>query len=35
VRDDHDVALLEQVGCVAAVMGVGYLARIGLAPFES
>jgi len=35
VRDDHDVALLEQVGCEAAVMGVGYLARIGLAPFES
>jgi phosphoribosylformimino-5-aminoimidazole carboxamide ribotide isomerase len=30
VRDDADVAQLELVGCEAAVMGVGYLARMGL-----
>jgi phosphoribosylformimino-5-aminoimidazole carboxamide ribotide isomerase len=30
VRDDDDVAALERVGCEAAVMGVGYLARLGL-----
>jgi phosphoribosylformimino-5-aminoimidazole carboxamide ribotide isomerase len=30
VRDDDDVAALEGVGCEAAVMGVGYLARLGL-----
>ncbi|MGC2485991.1 MAG: HisA/HisF-related TIM barrel protein [Acidimicrobiales bacterium] len=30
VRDDADVAALKLVGCEAAVMGVGYLARIGL-----
>jgi phosphoribosylformimino-5-aminoimidazole carboxamide ribotide isomerase len=30
VRDDGDVAQLELVGCEAAVMGVGYLARMGL-----
>jgi phosphoribosylformimino-5-aminoimidazole carboxamide ribotide isomerase len=29
VRDDADVARLEQVGCEAAIMGVGYLARLG------
>lgn len=31
IRDDHDVAEVEAVGCEAAIMGVGYLARIGLA----
>jgi phosphoribosylformimino-5-aminoimidazole carboxamide ribotide isomerase len=30
VRDDRDVAELERVGCEAAVMGLGYLARLGL-----
>jgi len=30
VRDDDDVAALADVGCEAAVMGVGYLARLGL-----
>lgn len=30
VRDDEDVRALEQVGCEAAVMGVGYLAWLGL-----
>jgi phosphoribosylformimino-5-aminoimidazole carboxamide ribotide isomerase len=30
VRDDGDVAALAAVGCEAAVMGVGYLARLGL-----
>ena len=30
VRDDDDVAALERVGCEAAVMGLGYLARLGL-----
>ncbi|HVA53001.1 MAG TPA: HisA/HisF-related TIM barrel protein [Acidimicrobiales bacterium] len=30
VRDDDDVDALESVGCEAAVMGVGYLARLGL-----
>ncbi len=30
VRDDDDVAALERVGCEAAVMGLGYLRRIGL-----
>jgi phosphoribosylformimino-5-aminoimidazole carboxamide ribotide isomerase len=30
VRDDADVAELERVGCEAAVMGLGYLARLGL-----
>jgi len=30
VRDDADVESLAQVGCEAAVMGVGYLARLGL-----
>ena len=28
VRDDHDVALLEAIGCEAVIMGVGYLARM-------
>jgi phosphoribosylformimino-5-aminoimidazole carboxamide ribotide isomerase len=30
VRDDHDVAVLEAIGCEAAVMGLGYLKRLGL-----
>ena len=30
VRDDSDVAALATVGCEAAVMGVGYLTRLGL-----
>ena len=30
VRDDHDVALLETIGCEAVIMGVGYLARMKL-----
>ncbi|MGD0056118.1 MAG: HisA/HisF-related TIM barrel protein [Acidimicrobiales bacterium] len=29
VRDDDDLARLEGIGCEAAVMGVGYLARLG------
>jgi phosphoribosylformimino-5-aminoimidazole carboxamide ribotide isomerase len=29
VRDDADLALLERTGCEAAIMGVGYLARLG------
>ncbi|MBW4030380.1 MAG: 1-(5-phosphoribosyl)-5-[(5-phosphoribosylamino)methylideneamino] imidazole-4-carboxamide isomerase [Acidobacteria bacterium] len=31
VRDDDDLADLERVGCEAAVMGVGFLQRLGLA----
>ena len=31
VRNDNDVVALEAVGCEAAVMGLGYLARLGLA----
>jgi phosphoribosylformimino-5-aminoimidazole carboxamide ribotide isomerase len=30
VRDDDDVDALAQLGCEAAVMGVGYLSRLGL-----
>jgi len=30
VRDDADVAALEDIGCEAAVMGLGYLPRLGL-----
>jgi phosphoribosylformimino-5-aminoimidazole carboxamide ribotide isomerase len=30
VRDDADVEALARVGCEGAVMGVGYLARLGL-----
>ncbi len=30
VRDDDDVNALEEIGCEAAIMGVGYLARMGL-----
>jgi phosphoribosylformimino-5-aminoimidazole carboxamide ribotide isomerase len=30
VRDDADVLALEHVGCEAAVMGLGYLSRLGL-----
>ena len=34
VRDEHDVLALEELGCEAAVMGVGYLAKLGLS-FEA
>lgn len=30
IRDDIDVARLGEIGCEAAIMGVGYLARLGL-----
>jgi phosphoribosylformimino-5-aminoimidazole carboxamide ribonucleotide (ProFAR) isomerase len=30
VRNDDDVEALARVGCEAAVMGMGYLARLGL-----
>ncbi len=30
VRDDDDLAALESVGCEAAVMGVGFLTRLGI-----
>jgi len=30
VRDDDDVARLGEIGCEAAIMGLGYLARMGL-----
>jgi phosphoribosylformimino-5-aminoimidazole carboxamide ribonucleotide (ProFAR) isomerase len=30
IRNDADVAALADVGCEAAVMGVGYLTRLGL-----
>jgi phosphoribosylformimino-5-aminoimidazole carboxamide ribotide isomerase len=30
VRDDADLAALEEIGCEAAVMGVGFLSRLGL-----
>ena len=30
VRDDADVTALEAIGCEAAVMGLGYLPRLGL-----
>ena len=30
VRDNHDVAALDALGCEAAVMGLGYLTRLGL-----
>lgn len=30
VRDDRDVEALARVGCEAAVMGVGYLTRLGI-----
>lgn len=32
VRGDEDVAALAEVGCEAAVMGVGYLTKLGLLP---
>jgi phosphoribosylformimino-5-aminoimidazole carboxamide ribotide isomerase len=32
VRGDDDVKSLEAIGCEAAVMGVGYLARMGIPP---
>jgi phosphoribosylformimino-5-aminoimidazole carboxamide ribotide isomerase len=34
VRDDRDVDALEAVGCEAAVMGLGYLLRVGYDPSE-
>ena len=34
VRDDNDVAALANVGCEAAIMGLGYLRRLGLS-FDS
>jgi phosphoribosylformimino-5-aminoimidazole carboxamide ribotide isomerase len=34
VRDDRDVDALEAVGCEAAIMGLGYLPRLGL-PLDS
>jgi phosphoribosylformimino-5-aminoimidazole carboxamide ribotide isomerase len=34
VRDDDDLARLEEAGCEAAVMGMGYLARLGISPGE-
>ncbi len=30
IRDDRDIDALEDIGCEAVVMGVGYLARVGL-----
>jgi phosphoribosylformimino-5-aminoimidazole carboxamide ribotide isomerase len=30
VRDEHDVANLTEIGCEGAIMGLGYLARMGL-----
>jgi phosphoribosylformimino-5-aminoimidazole carboxamide ribotide isomerase len=30
IRDDRDVEALDAIGCEAAVMGLGYLARLGL-----
>jgi phosphoribosylformimino-5-aminoimidazole carboxamide ribotide isomerase len=30
IRDDSDVEALEAIGCEAAVMGLGYLTRLGL-----
>jgi phosphoribosylformimino-5-aminoimidazole carboxamide ribonucleotide (ProFAR) isomerase len=30
VRNDDDLADLEKVGCEGAVMGVGFLARLGI-----
>lgn len=30
VRDDRDLAALEAIGCEAAIMGLGYLARLGI-----
>lgn len=30
IRDDRDVNALDDIGCEAVVMGVGYLARVGL-----
>jgi phosphoribosylformimino-5-aminoimidazole carboxamide ribotide isomerase len=35
VRGDDDIAALAEVGCEAAVMGVGYLSRIGLKQVRS
>jgi phosphoribosylformimino-5-aminoimidazole carboxamide ribotide isomerase len=35
VRNDGDVEALAQVGCEAAIMGVGYLSRIGLKQVRS
>jgi phosphoribosylformimino-5-aminoimidazole carboxamide ribotide isomerase len=30
VRDEHDIEALSEVGCEAAVMGLGYLRRLGM-----
>ena len=30
VRDDRDVRALEEIGCEAAIMGLGYLTRLGI-----
>jgi len=30
IRDDDDVEALAEIGCEAAVMGLGYLRRLGL-----
>jgi phosphoribosylformimino-5-aminoimidazole carboxamide ribonucleotide (ProFAR) isomerase len=30
IRDDDDVDALAAIGCEAAVMGLGYLTRLGL-----
>jgi phosphoribosylformimino-5-aminoimidazole carboxamide ribonucleotide (ProFAR) isomerase len=30
IRDDADVEALAEIGCEAAVMGLGYLSRLGL-----
>jgi phosphoribosylformimino-5-aminoimidazole carboxamide ribonucleotide (ProFAR) isomerase len=30
VRDEKDVADLEAIGCEAAIMGLGYLKRLGI-----
>jgi phosphoribosylformimino-5-aminoimidazole carboxamide ribotide isomerase len=35
VRNNVDVGDLEEIGCEAAVMGVGYLARLGLQPDDT
>ena len=32
VRDEDDLTALEAIGCEAAVMGLGYLPRLGLTP---
>lgn len=34
IRDDDDLSALEALGCEAAIMGVGYLARLGISLSE-